>query len=288
MDGGRMAGQGETIGGYRIRNILQSGQVSQVYEVVEPQSNRHFAMKILLQEKAGDKDLRAAIFHEAAVGIKLKHDNIIRIHKVSKDKATPHFIMDFFPSGSLRGRVLQKDTNFLKEHMEKIFKQSSLALAYMHGNGWVHCDVKPDNMLVNQLGELRMIDFAITKQKKSGFFAKLMHKRKKPQGTPSFMAPEQIKDDLLDGRADIYSLGATFYELLTLRPPFRAGSMNDLLMKHLREKPDPPTIYNPEISDDMSDLILKMLAKKREDRPENCHQIMMRLRDIRIFRPQKR
>lgn len=275
------------IGGYKLRSLLQTGAVSQVYEVVEPTSHRHFAMKVLLPEHAEKPEIRRVLFHEADVGIKMRHENVINILKVNKDPHTPHFIMEFFPSGSLRTRLMSrdpKDKEFVKINSRKIFKQMATGLAYMNASGYVHCDVKVDNVLVNALGQTKIIDFAITKKIKKGFFEKLFHRKGKPQGTPSFMSPEQIRDEMLDGRADIYSFGATWYELTTGRPPFRATSQSDLLRKHLTEKPSPLFSYNDDVTEEFSNFILSMLAKKKEDRPENFHKILIDMKKIRIFK----
>src|SRR6266568_590855 len=104
-----MAEVNELIGGYKLRTLLQTGQTSQVFEVVEPTSNRHFAMKLLLPEAASQSEHRKCLFNEAEVGIKLAHQNVIRIYKVNRSAETPHFIMEFFPSGSLRLRLQGKD-----------------------------------------------------------------------------------------------------------------------------------------------------------------------------------
>jgi serine/threonine-protein kinase len=288
-----MADVGDLIGGYKLRGLIgTAGQVSQVFEVVEPTSGRHFAMKILLPEKAQDKDVRAMLFHEAMVGVKMRHENVINILKVSKDPHTPHFVMEFFPSGSLRTRLMSrdpKDREFIKANARKIFKQAATGLAYMNASGWVHRDVKPDNILVNALGQTKIIDFAISKPIEKGFFAKLMHARRgrQPQGTPSFMSPEQIRDELLDGRADVYSYGATLYELTTGRPPFRAASQSELLGKHIKEKPVSPCAHNPDLTDEFGAFVLKLLEKKREDRPDGFHKVLMDFKKIRIFKSQK-
>jgi serine/threonine protein kinase len=278
-----MAEVNETILGYRLRSLLQTGQVSQVFEVVEPSSNRHFAMKILLPEAAERQEVRSNLFHEAEIGIKLRHENVIHILKVSKDQHHPHFIMEFFPSGSMRNRIMGKDFKFIKDNSSKIFKQAATALAYMHGNGFVHCDVKPDNMLVNAAGQLKMIDFAITKKIPKGL-SKLFYRQKKAQGTPSYMSPEQIHKRPLDGRADIYSLGATYYEFLTGRPPFRGSTMQDLLNKTLVEKPFTPQTHNKDVTDEFSALVIKMLAKKPEDRPQTCHDVLIAMRKMKVYK----
>ncbi|HEY8503065.1 MAG TPA: serine/threonine-protein kinase [Gemmataceae bacterium] len=280
----------ELIGGYRLRTLLQTGQNSQVYEVIEPVSNRHFAMKILLPEKAGDPEQRQTLFHEAEVGQKLRHDNVIHILKVSRDRQTPHFIMEFFRSGSLGAAFREPDParrkerlQFIRDNALKIFKQAATGLAYMHAKGWLHRDIKPDNMLVNAQGNLKLIDFAIAQRMKKGL-ARWFHRRRKAAGTPSYMAPEQIRDEVLDERADVYSFGCSLYELTTGRKPFTGNTQRDLLSKHLTEKPVAPQSHNPDLTEEFSQLVLRMLAKKREERPRNFHEILMALRGIRVFK----
>ncbi len=273
----------ELIGGYKLRSLLQTGQVSQVFEVVEPTSNRHFAMKILLPEAAAKPEIRNNLFHEAEIGTKLRHENVIHILKVNRDKGSPHFIMEYFPSGSMRTRLMGKDHAFIREHAAKVFKQAATALAYMHGHNLVHCDVKPDNMLVNASGQLKMIDFAISRRTPKGL-AKLFYRQKKAQGTPSYMAPEQIRKLPLDGRADIYGLGCMYYEILTGRPPLRAGSMTELLNKQLVEKPLTPQAHNKDITDEFAALVLKMLAKKKEERPQACHDVLIAMRKMKVLK----
>jgi serine/threonine protein kinase len=281
-----MAKESDMIGGYRLRKLLHRAQYSQVFEVIEPRSNRHFAMKILLPEYAGDATQRRMLFHEARVGQEMRHDNVVNIIKVSTDPKTPHFIMEYFPAGSLRSRLQSReaeDKAYLYQHAKSIFRQVATGLAYMNSSGWLHRDIKPDNILADANGNCKIIDFAIAQKIKSGFLAKLLHKKGKPQGTPSYMSPEQIRDEILDTRADIYSYGATLYELLCGRPPFRASTTNELLSKHLHAAPDPPKMHNPDITDACSALVLKMLAKKREDRFQNFHEILMALREISPF-----
>ena len=281
-----MADINEVIGGYRLRTLLQTGQTSQVFEVIEPHSNRHFAMKLLLPEMASNPDQRRAIFNEADIGVKLTHPNVIRIIKVNRAKDTPHFIMEFFPSGSLRLRLQAKDTKFIKEHARKIFKETATGLAYMNASGYVHRDVKPDNILVNSLGDTKIIDFAISQRIPTGL-AKLFHRRRRPQGTPSFMSPEQIRDVPLDGRADIYSYACTLFELTTGRKPFVGASQSELLAKHFTEKPAGPSSYNKELTDEFSAFVVKLLAKKKEDRPENFHEVLIELRKVKIYHDEK-
>ena len=275
----------EIIGNYRLQNCMMSGQTSQVWEVVEISSHRHFAMKLLLPEKAKDSESRRLLFHEAEVGKKLVHPNVIRITDLSRDLKTPYFVMEYFPAGSLKLRIVRKDFAFVKERAHSIFKQAATGFAYMNASGWLHRDIKPDNMLVSAAGELRIIDLALCQRiQPNTFFNRLFRRRGKAQGTRTYMSPEQIRDQILDQRADIYSFGATAYELVAQRPPFRGATQQDLLQKQIVEKPITPQTYNPDITDEFAALILRMLAKKREDRPKDFHEILMALRTMRIFK----
>lgn len=278
----------EYISGYKLRSLIATGQSSQVWEVVEPASGRHLAMKLLLPEATRDGDHKRLLFHEAEVGLKLAHPNVIKIVSVSKDKDPKNFwfTMEYFPAGSLKQRIVNKQTDFIREHIQRVFKQMATALAYMHGSGWVHRDIKPDNMLVNSAGEARLIDFAIAERlgKGGGFFAKLFKTKGKVSGTRSYMSPEQIRGEALDARADVYSFGATMYEIVTGRPPFRGASSQDLLNKHLFEKVLPPQAHAPDVTDDFNNLIVKMLAKRKEDRPLNFHEILMQTKTLHIYK----
>lgn len=273
------------VGNYRLVNCILTGQNTQVWEVVEVNSKRHFAMKLLLQERGNDAAAKAMLYHEANVGIQMTHPNVIRIHYVSNEKQNHYFVMEFFPSGSLKTRLIQKKYDFIREHAWSIFKQAATGLAYINTSGWVHRDIKPDNMLVNSKGELRLIDFAIAqKVETESFFSKLFRRKPVVQGTRSYMSPEQIRGEFLDGRADIYSYGASLYELVTYKPPFRAATQQELLRKHVSEKPLPPDASEPELTKEFSDLVMRCLAKKREERPESFHEVLRALQQIRIYK----
>jgi eukaryotic-like serine/threonine-protein kinase len=275
----------EVIGGYRMLKHIATGAGSQVWEVVEAHSGRHFAMKILLPEKMRDAEFRRMIQHEAKVGLELAHPNIIKIVKVGEEKDNLYYVMEFFPAGSLKARLLRKEQDFIREKALDIAKQGATALAFMNAKGWVHRDVKPDNFLVNSAGDVKLIDFAIAQRIRTGFFARLFYRKQTPQGTRSYMSPEQIRGLMLDGRADIYSYGATLYEMVTGRPPFRGSSNQDLLTKQIVEKPASPRVHNPDVTEEFANLVLQMLAKKPEERPRDFHEVLMKLRGIKVFKP---
>ncbi len=289
----------EIIGGYRLIRHIATGMASQVWEVVEESSSRHFAMKLLLPEKIEKDEHRNQLLHEAEVGLKMVHENVIRIVKVDKNPKNPFFVMEFFPSGSLKARMMRvdeerkkkgesKEQEFISERIQDVFKQVATGLAFMNAQNWVHRDVKPDNILVNGSGVAKLIDFAIAQKIPTGWWARTFWKKQKPQGTRSYMSPEQIRGEILDGRADMYSFACTAYEVLTGRPPFRGATAEDLLTKHLREKPVNPTVLNAEVTKEFGDLVMKMLAKKREDRPKDMHEVLMKMRGMRVLKDPKR
>jgi serine/threonine protein kinase len=274
------------IGNYRLVKLMATGQMSQVYEAVETSSNRHFAMKLLLPEKVEVAECRHFLIHEAEVGLKLAHENIIRITTISRDAKNPYFVMEFFPAGSLKFRLLRKETEFVREKGQDILRQAATALAFMNAKGWVHRDVKPDNILVNAAGSVRLIDFAIAQRiQKQGLFARLFGLKRKVQGTRSYMSPEQIRGQALDTRADIYSFGCMCYEMVTGRTPFRAATSQDLLAKHITEKPVSPATLNSEVTKEFGELVLHMLEKRKENRPKDFHEVLIKMRALKVYKP---
>jgi eukaryotic-like serine/threonine-protein kinase len=276
-----------SIAGYKLINLMMSGQTSQVWEVVEPGSYRHLAMKLLLPEHVKTQAHRNFLFHEAEVGLAIHHPNVIKILKLEKTKANPFILMEFFPGGNLKRRLMLKH-DILREKTHSIIKQAATGLAAIHEKGWVHRDVKPDNILVNSAGEVRIIDFALAKRiKRSESWFPFFKKKSTASGTRSYMSPEQILNRSIDERADVYSFGATLYEVVTGKPPLRGANPNDLLAKHLKEMPVAPRIANPEVTDQMSDLIYRMLAKDKKDRPKDLHEFLAQFRGIRVFKTDK-
>ena len=279
----------EIIGGYRLVKHMVTGQTSQVWEVVENSSGRHFALKLLLPEKAALPEYRRLMVHEAKVGKALAHPNIVKIVHIGESPKNPYYAMEFFPAGNLKTRMQKtakdpKEKEWLLEHSQDILKQWATSLAFMNAKGWIHRDVKPENILVNSAGDVRLIDFALAiRPVKQGLFARVFGRKVKPAGTRSYMSPEQIRGGNIDARADVYSFGAGVYELMTGRPPFRAGSSNELLNKHIFEKPATPQQYNPDVTKEFADLVLQMLAKKREDRPRDFHQILIAMRAMKLY-----
>jgi serine/threonine protein kinase len=152
----------------------------------------------------------------------------------------------------------------------------------MHESGWVHRDVKPENVLVNKSGETRLIDYALARRHVSGL-GRLFRRKGPVQGTRSYMSPEQIRGEFPSPSADVYSFGVTCYELACGRPPFRANSENELLNKHLREPPLPLTAYKKAVTPEFNDLVMEMLRKKPDARLSNLREFLSRFRTVRVY-----
>jgi serine/threonine protein kinase len=153
----------------------------------------------------------------------------------------------------------------------------------MHEHGWVHRDVKPENVIVNKTNEVRLIDYALAKKIPTGL-GKIFAGKPPREGTHSYMSPDQILCMPPSPVADMYSFGITIYEFACGRQPFRANSANELLNKHIKDPPSPPTVYNKEITREFSDLVMQMIKKKAKDRPQNMREFLSKFSRIRIFK----
>jgi serine/threonine protein kinase len=269
------------LSGYRLTNLMMAGQASQVWEAIQEGTGRRFAVKTLLPEKITDPEHRKYLEVEAKVGMQMHHPKIIKIFEYHPHRENPHFIMEFFAGNNLKQRIMRK-SDIVFKHMPEIIEQAGQALAYMHDKRWLHKDIKPDNVMVNGAGEVRLIDFALA-ERLGGAIARLFARKSGVKGTRSYMSPEQIRGQRLDERADLYSFGCMLFEMVVGRPPFRADSPKALLEKHLYEKVKPPMTLNSALTVEMNDLIMRMLSKDPKGRFENMHEFLAKFRGVRIF-----
>jgi serine/threonine protein kinase len=276
----------DRIGGFRFVRILHQGQNSTIMEVVQESTGKRFVLKQMLPNAALDSLERKAFEFEAKLGMELRHPNLIRVHEYFKTKGEPpYFVMDYFLSSTHLRMVVgkPKQHEWVRPKLHWVIEQAAGALAYMHEKGWVHRDIKPENIIINKVGETRVIDYALAMKIRTGL-GKLFGGKPPRQGTHSYMSPEQILRVPPSISSDVYSFGITCYELACGRQPFRANSPMELLNKHLKEPPSPPTVHNREITPEFSDLVMKMIKKKPTDRPTNLREFVSTFARVRIYR----
>lgn len=274
----------DKIGGFRFVRMIHPGATSMVMEVVQESTSKRFALKQLMASRAEEASERRLFEFEAKLGMELRHPNIIKVHEYFKDPLQPYFIMDLFPSYHLKLPIARPSVYPMPvAQLHRIMEQAASALAYMHDRQWVHRDIKPENILVNKSGEVKLIDYALAMKPFTGL--KKMFKSKAPiQGTRTYMSPEQIRGESPAPTADIYSFGITCYELACGRPPFRANSEGELLNKHIRDRPNPLTSHNKDITSEFNDIILQMISKRPADRITNLHEFISKFKKIKIYK----
>ena len=271
------------IGGYRILNIVYTGQTSQTWQAYDDHNRRPVAVKALFQSAVKDSEQVRFFKWEYNVGKDLEHPRIIRFYSFGKHGRAPFIAMEWFSAPNMKQQMLKGYENYCV-WLNDFIPQMAEALVYFHEAGWVHCDVKPDNFLCSPEKGVKLIDFALARKIKGNFLAKLLHLKNKTQGTASYMSPEQIRGEQLDGRADIYSLGCSFFEMVSNRLLYTGGTMNELLQKHISGAIPSITARNRNVTPEFSELLNRMLAKKRKDRIQTMSDVYSTLRGIKIFK----
>lgn len=269
---------------YLLINPIATGKTAQIWEVLHEQSGQLYAMKLLLPEAMLDQDAKNDLKHEAKVGEGLEHPNLIRFRGLVMRKTECYILMELFKTPNLKSWI-RNDPVGLHSRFRKMAEGVCMALSHMHGKGWIHKDIKPENILLNRMGEVRVIDFSLAVRKASALSSLMGGGGKSTiQGTRTYLAPETIRKEPSTVATDIYSLGVTFFECLTGQPPFAGTTPQDLLHKHIAMPPSVPSTLNSNISPEMDALILKMLAKKPKDRPQSCDELLAEIRKIQPFK----
>jgi serine/threonine protein kinase len=276
-----MAKLPDHLGPLKLVQQLGVGRHCEIWEALDPAAKARVAVKVIVPAKARDADQRKLLEHELKVAKSVSHPTVIRIDRLSDEGGLPHLVMELFPHQNLKKQIAA-GVEALAPRLQRIVTETALALDHLHGRGWVHRDVKPDNILAAPDGQVKLIDLAIA-QAKPGLFGKLLGGTGPVQGSPSYMSPEQIRGQPLDARADIYSLGCVLFELLAGKPPFSSPNTNDLLNKHVSATPPAIESLNPNATTSVSKLIRQMLAKKPADRPASMQDVLTQLRSIRFF-----
>jgi len=262
--------KGQSIQGYLVIEKIKEGSVGPVWRVTNSRQ-QVFAIKQMSEANAADPEKVKRFEKEATLTQKLAHPGILKVHE-RLDSRPPSFLMEYFESENLKYALWNASGRIVK-HEFRILRQVAEALDVVHGHGVVHRDIKPENVLVNARQEARLIDFSLAQTKMD----RILQFSRRVEGTPLYMAPEQIRGEKCDARADLYSFGVMTYELLTRRPPFLGTTQDALLDKHLKEAPPPMRTWVPTLAADLDAFVLKMLAKKKEDRWPDMKAVLYEL-----------
>lgn len=278
-----MADEDLIIDGYKLNPVpVATGNSSEIYEVLDS-GGQPLCMKLLLPEIMKNVAAKGVLKHEAKVAKALDHPSIIKVHKVSVTKKHAYILMDFFRAPNVKTQI-QTDMVGLHIRFRKVFESLCLALGYMHEKGWVHKDIKPENILSNKVGELRLIDFSLSVRAAGGLGKLIGARTKAVQGTKTYIAPEILLKKAATTQTDMYSLGITVFEMLTGNPPFRGMSPGDLLRMHIQERAPAVSFYNKNVTPEMDRLVDKLLAKKPANRHKNMEEVYSEFRALKVFK----
>jgi len=267
------------IPGYKISGKIGAGAMAVVYKAKQLSLNRTVAIKVLPKRFSENPEYVERFYNEGRAAAKLNHNNIVQAFDVGEAGGYHYFVMEY-----VEGKTLYDDLSagkvFSEEEALDIVIQVARALAHAHACGLIHRDVKPKNIMMNQAGVVKLADMGLARATADIEAAK--SEAGKAYGTPYYIAPEQIRGEIdIDGRADLYGLGATFYHMVTGRVPFMADDPTDVMRKHLREQLIPPDHINTSLSAGTSEVIEVMMAKRKERRYNNVEELLEDLESLR-------
>ncbi len=263
---------GGMLGRYRIEGWLGRGGMSTVYRALDPVFGRSVAVKVLTAQLAHDPQYTSRFQREARSMARLQHPHILPVYDVGDQNGTVFLVMQYIEGGNLHEYLAEQRRigELYTERALGILEAVAGALDFAHGQGIVHRDVKPQNILLTPRGYPYLTDFGIAKildQENADTSFSLANAI---IGTPEYMSPEQAQGQPLDGRADLYSLGVILYELFTGRTPFRAETTSDtpltILIRHAGTPPPPPRHLNPSLGEAVEAVLLRALAKRPDER----------------------
>ena len=259
------------IPGYKILEKIGVGGMGVVYKAKQLSMDRVVALKVLNEKYSSDREFVDRFIREARAAGKLNHPNVIHVHDVSKANGRHYFSMEFIDGNSVKEMLRVQGTVDLKKALD-IVVQTAKALEFAHENQIVHRDIKPDNIMLSKDGVVKIADLGIAKTfEETGPAAK---ENRRVMGTPHYMAPEQALGKEIDHRVDVYSLGATFYHMVTGTTPFTGSTAHEVLKAHIQESLPPIQEFSPNVPDPVCFIVERMMAKLPEKRYANMTRLI--------------
>lgn len=259
-------------GRYEFLSLLGQGGMGAVYKARDTELDRIVALKLIRPELARDPETLRRFKQELILARQVTHKNVIRIFDLGQSDGIKFITMDFVEGQDLR-QLLRARGKFPAEQAAKIMLQICRALEAAHTEGVIHRDLKPQNIMLDSSGRVYVMDFGIARSA----YLPGMTQTGQLIGTPDYMSPEQARGEKLTERSDLFSLGVIFYELLTAKSPYPAEAPLETLWKRMQEKPTPPIVIDPEVPKPLSDIVMKALEIKVEDRVSSARAMAHQL-----------
>lgn len=259
---------GTILGGcYEIMNHIGTGGMADVYKARCHKHNHYVAMKVLRQEYNEDEQFVKRFVAEAQATAGLTHPNIVKVYEAGHDQGYHYIVMELCEGVTLK-RYIRRYGRLSSRETVDFSKQMARGLQAAHAQRIVHRDIKPQNILVSESGEVKVADFGIAKAVTGDTTSQNM------MGSVHYLSPEQARGGFADKRSDIYSLGITMYEMATGRVPFDGENSVTIALMHLREEITPPRCYFPDIPLSLEKIILKCTMKRQMDRYQSAEELL--------------
>ena len=268
---------GQTLGEFEIVRLLGVGGMGRVYLAEQRSLKRQVAVKVLLKQIVPDQSAVDRFEREATLAAQLTHPNIAQVYTIGS-QGDLHFVaMELVGGGDVAAMVKAKGRIPVDEAVE-IMRQALRGVASAHTKGIIHRDLKPQNLMLTEDGIVKVMDFGLARALAAD---SSLTASGAVLGTPLYMSPEQAEAKPVDARTDVYALGATFYHMICGRPPFQGDTPLSTLLKHLTEPLPSPRDLDPDIPEDLCNIIHKMMAKQPENRHQSCEEVIAELEALR-------
>jgi len=270
---------GQKIPGYRVLGKVGAGAMATVYKAKQLSLDRLVAIKLLPRKFSQNPQFIDRFYAEGRAAAQLNHPNIVQAYDVGKAGEYHYFVMEYVDGRTVFDDITKQKRMNEKEAIELIMQMAD-ALLHAHERGLIHRDVKPKNIMINKEGVAKLADMGLARAITDKEAAEA--EAGKAFGTPYYISPEQIRGEKVVGPpADIYSLGATLYHMLTGNVPFDGPNPSAVMHKHLKAELVPPDHVNPKLSTGISEIIEMMMAKDPKARYQSCRDLLVDLKAVR-------